>query len=263
MAKAPAKKKAAKATTKKPAAEAPADDAARHGIGGNQPPEHERLLMELEDVHLEAQNFLDGEEIETDGQADAVAAFVKKARALKKEAEEARKAEKEPHLEAGRAVDAKFKPITTRADVIVKAANAPLARYLERLEQRRREEAEQARRDAELAQREAEAKRRAAEEKGNLDELEAAEAAQDEADELFKDAKKAEKQKANIGGGDGSRAIGLRTKTEVEVVDNRALLNHIIKTNPEPLREWLREYAKRALPTHLAGCEYTQKRVAQ
>lgn len=250
----------AKASTKKPAA-GQADEA-RHGIGGNQPPVHESLLMELEDVHLEASNYLDGADIETPAQADAVALFVKKARELKKRAEDARKAEKEPFLEAGRAVDEKFKPITARADLVLKAAQAPLTRWLEKLEAQKRAEAERIRREAEEAQRRASEAQREAEKAGNLDALEAAQRAQDDADLLHKTAKRAEKEKAQVGGGEG-RAMGLRTVTIAEVVDYKALLQYIMRTDPQPLRDWLDAYATRAIPAQLDGVQLRQERRAQ
>lgn len=245
---------------KKTTTTAPAEDA-RLGIGGNQPPIHESLMMELEDVHLEASNYLDGAEIETPEQADTIALFVKKARELKKAAEEARKAEKEPFLEAGRAVDEKFKPITTRADLVMKAAQAPLTRWLERLEAQKREEAERIRREAEEAQRRAAEAQREAERAGNLEALEEAQRAQDDADLLHQTAKRAEKEKANVGGGEG-RAIGLRSRTVAEVEDYKALLSYVMRTDPEPLRQWLREYAQKALPAQLDGVKLRTERVA-
>jgi len=249
----------AKAPKKTPTTE-PSEEA-RLGIGGNQPPIHESLMMELEDVHLEASNFLDGGEVENEKQAEAIGLFVKKARELKKKAEEARVSEKEPHLEAGRAIDAKFKPVTTRADLIVKAAQAPLTRWLEKLEVQKREEAERIRREAEEAQRRAAEAQREAERAGNLEALEDAQREQDSADLLAKTAKRAEKEKANVGGG-GGRSIGLRSRTVAEVEDYKALLSYVMRTDPEPLREWLRDYAQKAVPAQLDGVKLKTERVA-
>lgn len=250
----------AKPITKK--ADTAATEEARHTIGGNHPPVHESLLMELEDVHLEASNYLDGADIASHEQAEAVGLFVKKARELKKKAEEARVAEKEPFLEAGRAVDAKFKPITTRADTIVKAAQAPLTRWLEKLEAQKLEEARVARELAEKAQREAREAQELAERQGNLEALEEAQRAQDNADLLHKTAKRAEKDKAQVGGGEG-RAVGLRTVTIAEVEDYKALLQYIMRTDPQPLRDWLDTYATRALPAQLEGVKLRTERRAQ
>ena len=217
----------------------------RHGIGGNQPPANEAFSLALEDAYATAKDFLDGSELETKGQADAVGRIISEVKKIKKDAETARKAEKEPHLEAGRAVDAKWKPLADRADTIIKAAQAPLTAYLNKLAAQQAEEQRKAREEADRKAQEAiEAQRASA---GNVEAIEKAETLQREADLAAKEAAKASKAKAHVAGVD--RAVGLRTYKVVTVTDRRAALNWIAKHNPEALTAFVEDYARRHAPT--------------
>jgi hypothetical protein len=144
------------------------------------PPRYEAFAMALEDVRLEAGNFLDGAAIENQEQANAIGLIVSKAKQIKRDADAARKEDKEPHLEAGRQVDASYKPVLETCDSIVTAAQRPLTVYLERLAAEQREAERIAREEAaRKAQEAVEASRAAA---GSIEGVERARALEKDAD---------------------------------------------------------------------------------
>jgi hypothetical protein len=228
-------------------------------IGGNEPPAFDAFTLALDDAYDTARDFLDGKPIENQGQADAVGRIVGEVKKIKRDADAARAEEKAPHLAAERAVDAKWKPLADRADTILKAAQAPLTAYLHKLAEEQRETERIAREEAHAkAQAAIEAQRQA---EGSVDAVEAAKALQKDADKAAKDAARAGKAKAHVPGAD--RAIGLRTYKVATVADHAALLKWVKANDPEPLKAWLEEYARKALPLQLPGVTVnTERKVA-
>lgn len=210
-------------------------------IGHNMPPRHEAFAMALEDVRLEAGNFLDGAPVETQEQADAIGKIISAAKKIKKDADLARKEDKEPHLEAGRAVDTNYKPVLDTCDTIVTAAQKPLTVYLNKLAAEQAEVERKAREEADRKAQEAIAAQRACE--GNVEAIERAKTLQREADEAEKAAKRAGKAKAHVTGVD--RAVGLRTYDVVTVTDARAALLWIAKNDKTALDAFVADYARR------------------
>jgi hypothetical protein len=103
---------------------------------------------EIEDLLLEARNYLDGEPIANEDQASAVSSLLNRLRRVANDADDARKDEKRPHDEAAKAVQGKWKPILDKADLAATAAKQALAPWLQQVEAKQREEAEAARREA-------------------------------------------------------------------------------------------------------------------
>lgn len=231
----------------------------RLAIGGNNPPAIEAYSMALDDAYATAKDFLDGAPIETQGQADAVGKIVSEVKRIKKDADAARAEEKRPHDEAAKAVQIKWKPLLDRADTIIKAAQHPLTAYLNKLAEEQRAAEEKAREEAARKAQEAiEASRSA---QGSVEAVERAKELEKEADKAAREAAKAGKAKARVAGMD--RAIGLRTYQVAEVTDRRALLEHVMKNDPDALTAWLEEYARKALPLQLPGVTIrTERRVA-
>lgn len=228
-------------------------------IGHNMPPAYDAFDMALDEVYATAKDFLDGQPVASQGEADAIGVVMATAKKIRKDAEAARTAEKAPHLEASRAVDAKWKPIPDKCDSIIAAARKALTPYLQKLEAEQREEARKAREEAARLAQEAIQAQRASE--GSLEAVEAAKALQRQADDATKAAARAEKVKAHVAG-DG-RAQGLRAYQTAEVTDRRALLEYVIKNDPEALEQWLAEYARLALPAQLPGVTIlTERRAA-
>lgn len=229
------------------------------GLGHNAPPPFDAYSMALDDAYDTAKDFLDGAPIETQGQADAVGRIVSEVKKIKRDADAARAEEKAPHLQACRDVDGKWKPLTDRADTIIKAAQQPLTAYLNKLAEEQRAAENKAREEAARKAQEAIEASRAAE--GSVEAVERAKELEKEADKAAKEAAKAGKAKAHVAGAD--RAIGLRTYQVADVTDHRALLEHVMRHDPDPLKAWLEEYARKALPSQLPGVTIrTERKVA-
>jgi hypothetical protein len=231
-------------------------------IGHNNPPAFDAYSMALDDAFATAKDFLDGSPIETQGQADAVGRIVGEVKRIKKDADLARKEEKRPHDEAAAAVQAKWSPLIDRADTIVKAAQAPLTAYLNKLADEQREAERIAREEAARKAQEAIAAQRAS--AGSVDAVDAAKALQKEADAAHKAAKRAGREKAHVAGMD--RAIGLRTYWRHEITDRRELLKWIMNNDVPALEAFTDEYARTAVAggvRWLPGVTITEeKRVA-
>jgi hypothetical protein len=222
----------------------------------NNPPAYDAFSMALDDAYSTAKDFLDGKPIENQGQADRIGTIVGEVKRIKKDAEEARKAEKEPHLEASRAVDAKWRPLAERADTILTAAQAPLTAYLHKLAEEQRAQETKLREEAARAAQEAIEAQRAA--PNSIEAVERARGLEKAADKAAKEAARAGKAKAHVTGMD--RAIGLRTYKVATVVNHRMLLNWIAANDAPALRAFLEEYARKALPMQPPGVEVTEER---
>ena len=231
----------------------------RLGIGGNNPPAFEAYSMALDDAYLTAKDFLDGKPIGGQAEADAVGRIVSETKKLRRDADAARAEEKRPHDEAGKAVQAKWKPLLDRADTIIAAAQKPLTACLNKLAEEQAEAERIAREQAELAAQEAIAAARAAESMDDLERVKDMEAA---AEQAAKEAAKAAKAKAHVEGVD--RAVGLRTYKVATVTDRRAALNWIARHDPAALEAFVADYARRFAPTRpMDGVEVTiERRVA-
>jgi hypothetical protein len=214
-------------------------------IGHNKPPpltpleEARELASSLE---MEAASWLDGAPIENEVQAQEVAKLIDAARKAAKKIDEGRKAEKEPHIQASRAVDEVWRPLLDAVGRIAETGKAAQLPWLQKLEAAKREAAEAAARAA--AQKEAEARRWAANNNGSLAAVTARDRAIEEAEAAKRQAARAESDTRGTAKGAGmTRAIGLRTVWLCEVEDARALLNHIAKRDPDLVRSWLASWA--------------------
>lgn len=184
-------------------------------IGDNSPPAYEAISLHIEDLIAEAHNFLDGEPIGDQGQADAIGLLLDSIRQAKKAADDQRVIEKKPHDEAAKAVQVKYKPLIDKCDLAASVAKQALTPWLQHLEAEQRRIAEEKRLAAEEAQRIAREAGIAA--RTDLAAAEKAEAAQLVAEEAAKAAARAEKAKPQAAS--GGRAIGLRTSYRAEITD--------------------------------------------
>ena len=207
-------------------------------IGGNNPPQEsalEAFKASVDTLNTEAGNWLDGEAISTEGQAGEVSRMIEEARNLARDAEKLRKAEKQPHLDAGKAVDAAWKEVTTPLEQIATAAKALLSPWLIAKEEAARKAEAEARRVADEAAAKLRAEREAAD-KANI----AAQRAIAEQEEAVRDAEIKAAVAAKEGGrakGKGqARAVGLRAYRSAEVSDYPAFLAFVRKKHPQRLR---------------------------
>lgn len=227
----------------------------------NNPPAYEAISLHIEDLIAEAQNYLDGQPIESQGQADDIGKLLDTIRQAKKAADDQRVIEKKPHDDAAKAVQAKFKPLIDKCDLAATVAKRALTPWLEHLEAEQRRIADEKRIEAEKAAKAAREAEIAAQ--TDLAAAEKAEAARLVADDLAKAAGRAEKAKPQATG--GARAIGLRTSYRAEITDRRELLQHYMKTRPADLEAWLYDQAQkdvRAGAKHIPGVNIIEERVA-
>ena len=160
---------------------------------------------------------------------------------LNKRADKMREDEKRPHLEAGRAVDARFKPVLDGAERVSKTLKQALQRYIEAEKRRQAEIAEAARKAAEEEARKAreaeEAARKAEADPFDAFDAQKAQEAAAEAARKAEEAQAAAASKVRVGGLEsGARALGTRTTYEISVTNPEALVGHFA-THPGIVEE--------------------------
>jgi hypothetical protein len=216
--------------------------------GHNAPP---RTLFEEIDAAVElAEQFRKATpKIETEEQANRAANIRDKLLDLRKKAETEHETEKRPHLEAGRAVDKKYKPVITAATDAVAPLRDLLTPWLV-AKQKKLDEAAEAERKRLAAE---EAERIAAQAKMHGMEIDPTEVAAEVAAKL----EPAKPAKAQAGGARGSKT-GLATVTYVEFHDYTAAVLDV-QGKPE-----VRDAVARVCLTLLkAGIEVKGAKLAQ
>ncbi|HEV8036163.1 MAG TPA: hypothetical protein VGP75_15180, partial [Yoonia sp.] len=187
--------------------------------GHNNPPPYDADVLAkhtqaASDLAAEAAPWLNKGEVETDAEAQQLTDVIAKARKLYKAADDSRKAEKEPHLTAGKAVDTAFAVAVSALEKTATALKPIITKWLQKVEAEKQAEAA---RQAEIARKaKEEADRLAAQAAASNDAMAAAqaEAAQKEAAKLDTAATRAGKAKANVGSATGGgRSMALRTVT--------------------------------------------------
>jgi hypothetical protein len=184
---------------------------------------------EVDDLLLEARNYLDGEDIANEEQANAVSSLLNRLRRVSKDADTARSEEKRPHDERAKAVQAKWKPIIDKADLAASTAKQALAPWLRKVEEQQQREAEVARQEADRLARIAQEAHASA--SGNLEATEDAERLLKAAAGAQAHATRTSKQKALVKGGE--RATGLRSVWTPTLTDSCAALRHYREKQPE------------------------------
>lgn len=100
-------------------------------FGHNNPPEGFDAVAEaIEAQTREAQAWLKDRSINSQEEADRCETWANQFITLRRQAETEHKTEKAPHLEAGRKVDAKYKPLVERASKMVTALKHAATQYL-------------------------------------------------------------------------------------------------------------------------------------
>lgn len=191
-------------------------------MGHNQPPAgFETCQSAIQDLYDEAKQWLDGEPITDQEQADALNTLASRIREAAKLAEENRKQEAKPFDDGKAEVQARYKPLKAMADNALDSVKAALKPYLLELDRQQREAAEKARQEAEAKRLEAEFAI-AARDETNLAQREQAEKMLADAKEAEAAAARSEKAKAHAKG-DG-RATGLRTQWAVAIENESAAM---------------------------------------
>jgi hypothetical protein len=201
----------------------------------NLPPDPiDEALAPFGDVITEAEGWLDGQKVETEGQMKAADALIKSVKAARKAVDEARDTVTKPLHDAWKCEVARWKPTQDDLDRIVKGLVALVDDFKRKLAA----EKEEARRKAEA---EAWEKTRAAQEAArladasNIEATRAAAAAMEQAEEAQRLAMVAAKDTVK----------GLRTVTRYQILDHRALLNFIAKNARDDVTAFIEEWARK------------------
>jgi hypothetical protein len=222
---------------------------ASQAIGANHPPEttpYEQSREEIDKLHQQAKDLCDGQPIDNELAAMEVGTLRNEIREAAKRADERRVVEAKPFDDGKADVQARYNPLIQKGkgktELALAACNAALAPYLKRKDDDLRVEAERQRTEAYRIALEARTAAQEAARTGNLSARETAENLLAEAKGALKDTKKAEAAKAQIGGV-GSRAIGMKTVYEADLVDPAAAIEHYRKAQPAALKAFMLEQA--------------------
>jgi len=222
-------------------------------MGGNMPPEtptpYEASKQRIADLYQQAADYLDGEPIATQGQADDVSTLM---RMLGEEialADKLRIAEKKPFDDGAAEVQARWntligttKKVTGIAVLAMDACKEALAPWLRKLAAEQEAAAKAAREEADRQREAAQAAIRAAD-AANLAERTAAEAKIREAEVAERAARVAEKAKPHAGGTHG-RAVHLRTYYDGIVTDQRTFARWCWENDVDAMTTFLAERAQ-------------------
>lgn len=247
--------------------------AAEAVIGHNNPPVLTPLEIHtanVEDLYAEAGMWLDGAAIENQGQADEVTRLYDMLDKAGKAADKQRAAEKKPHDDAAKAVQASWKPLVDKAERAAKAAKASLGRWMVAEQQRMAREAEDARKVAEAEAERARAEHLAAAQSGDLGAMETAEQSIADAKAADRDAARAEKVKPLAKAEGMTRALGLRTVWSAALADEpnaaQLLAKHYWQTRNAEVVEFYLSLARRDVTAGarlIPGVNITSEQVAR
>lgn len=226
--------------------------------GHNQAPVEETLAEQIASMTAAAKTLKD-KGVKTKEDADAATVLLERLRLLLKKAEDERVREKEPHLEAGRAVDAKWQTIRTPGidagksladarDLWLREEQRKLDEIARQETERRREEARrQAEEEANKRAQEAEERRKALAEQADAMGMEAQEEPEPEpepvVEEVYVPEVKAETVRV---GGAFSRSVSAKTKKVAVVKDAAALVGYLLEQKDADLQEYLAKRAEQA-----------------
>jgi len=214
-------------------------------IGGNNPPEPTPLeahTANIDDLYEEAHNWLDGTPIENQGQADEVTRLLDLAKKAGKAADTQRAAEKKPHDDAAKVVQAAWKPLVDKASRVETGTKAAIGKWLVKVQEAQRAAAAEANRVAEAIAAKARAEHMAAAQSGNLSAIEDAEQGIKDAKAAEREAVRADKAKPAAKVEGMTRGVGLTTVWDValsgEDGDAQALARHFWQTKRAEVMEF-------------------------
>lgn len=235
-------------------------------IGDNNPPTpFDDIEARINDLYSEARQWLDGEEVTTQEQADALNTLASHIREAAKQADDMRKEEAKPFDEGKKAVQERYNPLIQKGkgktEVALGAVKSALKPYLLELDRIQQEAAQKAREEAAEAERLAQAAMQHRDQ-SNLDEQEEANRLAEEAKQLQAAANKASNAKAHAKG--AGRATGLRTRTKVSIANERDAAAWAWKHDREALMIFVLTQAEKAVRNgaqSLEGFSITEEKV--
>lgn len=225
--------------------------------GHNAPPtEYDNHSKAINDLYGEAELWLDGDPITTEKMAEGIANLKNLIQAAGKAAELARVAEKKPFDDAGKEVQARYKPLSEKVTAALDVCKSALRPYLEEQERKANEKTEQLRKEAEETRKAAEeALKNAAPD--NLQEKQDAFDLNKSSIDAEKKLKTFENKASNISSSSG-RAVGFKTRKVVVINDLRAAVGYYWKTEngKESISEAVLKLAKlEGNPAAIPGIE--------
>lgn len=211
-------------------------------IGDNNPPAgYEAVKIKIEDLYDEAKLWLDGAVVDNEDLAKGINNLRNLLKGAGAEAEKIRVAEKEPFLEGGRAVDAKFRPLSEKVKRADEACASALKPWLLAKENERKDEAERLRVEADQAAAAARSAHIAA--SGNIAGLQQAEGLIKEAKAAERVAQRAETSTATVAS-DFGRSAKLKTIYSPVLLNFQAALDHYVTTRPSDVKALLESMAE-------------------
>ena len=228
--------------------------------GDNNPPDEFVLISEkIKDLYQTAKDFLDGDPIATQGQADSIEKILTMIKAAEKEADEHRKYENTPYDLGKAAVQAKYAPLIGKTKDVIgftvrakKACQDALTPWKQKQQAIRDEETR-------LKLEEANKLARAAQEAIQMAGL----ADREEHDRLQKQSKQAMAAARKIS---KANVPGMRTVWDIKVEDRAALNRHYWTTRRIELEKFLFDLAERDVKSgtrKIPGCNITSRKVAK
>lgn len=201
----------------------------------NMPPDPiDEAIAPYGDTIAEAENWLDGEKVETDDQMKAVDALTKEIKEALKSMKSGEESESKPVYDQWKAIKARWKPTIDDLERIKKGLVALVSDYKRKKAEEQAEAERKAREEAERKRREAEEAARKADQ-SDIEAQRAAAAAQQEAEDAHRAAAKTSKEKVK----------GMRTVTKYQITDHRALLHWIATHHRDDLTAFIEEWARK------------------
>lgn len=220
-------------------------------IGHNQPPETPFDISKqvISDLYEEAKNWLDGEAIASQAQADEVQKLMRRIQAAEKEADDRRKEEARAHDEAKAKIQERYneligstKSVTGMTVRAISACKSVLTPWLVKIDQENRRKAEEAMAEAKAKMQEAlEAVRQR--DGTDLGKVEAFEAAAKDAKEAEAEARRLGSAKARAKG--EGRAVGLRDYYSPEITEPAVFARHLWTTHRSDMDAFLAKMAEK------------------
>lgn len=208
--------------------------------GHNNPPDPlDEALSPYGDSISEAENWLDGQAVESEQQMKAVDDLLKSIKAAEKAVTAAEDSEAKPIYDQWKATKARFKPTLDDLGRIKKGLVSLVDAFKRKLAAEKAEEERKARAEADAARRAAEAAARTAD-ASDIEAQRAAAQAQADAEEAQRRAAAASKDTVK----------GLRTVTRFEITDHRALLHWIASNRREDITGFIEDWARKNHKEH-------------
>lgn len=221
-------------------------------IHNNPPDPIDEALSPFSDAIDEAQNWLDGAVVETEGQMKAVDALIKSIKGAKKAVEAAEESSAKPIYDQWKAEKAKFKPTLDDLDMQIKGLVSAVDAFKRKLAAEKAEAERKARDEADRARRAAEEAARAAS-ATDIEAQRAAMSAQREAEDAQRALSAASKDTVK----------GLRTYTWREVTDGTALARWLWLNDKPAILSFMESYVSKLahIPSDMPGVvEKSEKR---